>query len=106
MTVAGDNVPSLPPPPPPPTPDVWPKRLWVLLLVTGIVGPFVVWLFLSAMSYEGPGDAGGMAAMSGVFIAFDLAIVWLIALGTRLRRLVQRRSLGTVLPPTNPQIGT
>lgn len=77
--------------PPPPLPRVWPKRLWILVLVTAVVAPLLVRLFIDALAYEGGGDFGGMAAMSAVVNAFLLLTVWVVALVSRLRRSLVRR---------------
>jgi hypothetical protein len=78
--------------PPPPLPGVWPKRLWILVLVTAVVAPLLVWLFIKALGYRGGGDFGGMGAMSAVLNALPLLAAWVVAIVSRLRRsLVQRR---------------
>ena len=78
--------------PPPPLPTVWPKRLWVLVLVTAVVGPLTVWMFIHEITYEGPNDdVPGMGIVSAVFNAFFLLAAWLVALVSRLRRRLVRR---------------
>jgi predicted Na+-dependent transporter len=97
---------ELPPPPlpsPPPLPRVWPKRLWVLVLVTAVVAPLIVWLFMDALAYEGGGDFGGMGAMSAVVDAFLLLAVWGVALVSRLRRSRVRRRRSSLMP--SPPLG-
>jgi uncharacterized membrane protein len=77
--------------PPPPLTRVWPKRLWILVLVTAVVAPLIILMFVDALAYEGGGDFGGMAAMSAVLNALFLLAVWVVALASRLRRSRVRR---------------
>jgi len=84
--------------PPPPLPGVWPKRLWILILVTAVVAPLLVWLFIKALGYRGGGDFGGMGAMSAVLNALPLLAAWVVAIVSRLRRsLVRRRTRSLLL---------
>jgi hypothetical protein len=81
-----------PPLPPPPLPPVWPKRLWILVVVTAIVAPILVTEFLWALHYEGPPvDAPSMTGAFAFLEGLALVGVWLGAAWTRVRRRLVRR---------------